>query len=251
MPIPALRAPKAFAGDKSGPFALEKGRDLRILVDLPPGQRQVDDSTTTWDRLGVPDPSRLLWTLGQRDDITMYWMADPGQAEDNGAVVLRGADPRSDQMSFTTTAVNGTRSARAVWPYQRWERQAAQTVPPGTTASDWLRDVIVTRIAVELRVDLLVTGSRPIMDSALQWITEANPMTAERALAVVGLYLRGRRQYPMLAPNLLTFGEHQLLWSAARAQLPSGWRWAALWWRMAQPSSGTAPRSCSDPCTSG
>jgi hypothetical protein len=227
MPIPALRAPRAFAGDKPGPFALEKGRDLRILVDLPPGQRQVDDSTTTWDRLGVPDPSRLLWTLGQRDDITLYWMADPEQAEDTGAVVLRGADPRSDQMSFTGTDMNGTRWARAVWPYKQWERQAAQTVPPGTTASDWLRDVIVTRIAVELRVDLLVTSSRLILDSAVQWITEANPMTAERALAVVGLYLRGRREYPMIAPNVLDFGEHLFLWSAARAQLPSGWRWGS------------------------
>jgi hypothetical protein len=227
MPIPALRAPRAFAGDKPGPFTPGIGRDLRILVDLPPGQRQVDDSTTTWDRLGVPDPSRLLWTLGQRDDITMYCLADPEQAEDNGAVVLRGADPRSDQMSFTATDMNGNRWARAVWPYKQWEHQAAQTVPAGTTASDWLRDVMVARVAVELRVDLLVTGSRPILDTALQWITEANPMTAEQALAVVGLYLRGRRQYPMLAPNLLTFGEHQLLWSAARAQLPSGWRWGS------------------------
>jgi hypothetical protein len=227
MPIPALRAPRAFAGDKPGPFAPGAGRDLRILVDLPLGQRQVDDSTTTWDRLGVPDPSRLLWTLGQRDDIAMYWMADPEQAEDDGAVVRRRADPRSDQMSFTATDMNGNRSARAIWPYKRWEHQAAQTVPAGTTASDWLRDVMVARVAVEMRVDLLVTSSRPILDSALQWITEANPMTAEQALAVVGLYLRGRRQYPMLAPNVFTFGEHLFLWSAARAQLPSGWRWGS------------------------
>jgi hypothetical protein len=52
-------------------------------------------------------------------------------------------------------------------------------------------------------------------------------MTAEQALAVIGLYLRGRRQYPMIAPNGLSFGEHLLLWSAARAQLPSGWRWGS------------------------
>lgn len=52
-------------------------------------------------------------------------------------------------------------------------------------------------------------------------------MTAERALAVVGLYLRGRREYPMIAPNVLDFGEHLFLWSAARAQLPSGWRWGS------------------------
>jgi hypothetical protein len=50
MPIPALRAPRPFAGDKPGPFEPGASRDLRILVDLPPGQRQVDDSTTTWGR---------------------------------------------------------------------------------------------------------------------------------------------------------------------------------------------------------
>jgi hypothetical protein len=227
MPIPALRAPRAFAGDKPGPFAPEAARDLRILIDLPPEQRQADDSTTTWDTLGVPDPSWLLWSLGQRDDITLYWIADPEQAEDKGAVVLHGTDSSSDQMRFSATDMDGNRSARAVWPYKRWEYQAAQSVPAGTSASDWLRDVMTTRVAAEMRVDLLVTDSRPVLDSALQWITEANPMTAEQALAVVGLYLRGRRQYPMLAPNLLTFGEHGLLWAAARAQLPSGWQWGS------------------------
>lgn len=227
MPIPALRAPRAFAGDKSGPFAPEAARDLRILIDLPPEQRQADNSTTTLDRLGVPEPSRLLWSLGQRDDIILYWTAGPDQAEDKGAVVLHMPDTSSDQMRFSATDMDGNRRARAVWPYKQWEYQAAQSIPAGTTASDWLRDVMVTRVAAEMRVDLLVTGSRPILDSAQWWITEANPMTAEQALAVVGLYLRGRRQYPMLTPNLLTFGEHGFLWSGARAQLPSGWRWGS------------------------
>lgn len=227
MPIPALRAPRAFAGDKPGPFVPGTGRDLRILVDLPSQQRQADNSTQTWDTLGVPDPARLLWSLGQRDDIALYWMADPEQAEDKGAVTLRGPDLRSDQMKFSTTDMDGNGWARAVWPYKRWEYQAAQSIPAGATGSDWLRDVMVARVAAELRVDLLVTDSEPVLSSALQWVTEPNPMTAEQALAVVGLYLRGRQQYPMLAPNLLTFREHQLLWSATRAQLPSGWRWGS------------------------
>ena len=84
------------------------------------------------------------------------------------------------------------------------------------------------RVAVEMRADVLVTSSRPLLDGAVpRWAADANPMTAEQALAVIGLYLRGRRQYPMIAPNGLRFGEHLLLWSAARAQLPSGWRWGS------------------------
>ena len=52
MPIPELRAPLAFAGDKPGPFAGSAGRDLRVLVDVPASQRQADDSTAFSGRLG-------------------------------------------------------------------------------------------------------------------------------------------------------------------------------------------------------
>jgi hypothetical protein len=228
MPIPELRAPPAFSGDKPGPFVGSAGRDLRILVDLPASQRQADDSTTSPDRLGVPEPSRLLWSLGQRSEISLHWMADPAQGDQPGAVCLDEPDRGRDHLTFTGTEADGARWLRGVSSYSRWETLAARPVPAGCSAKAWLRDVMVARAAVEMRVDVLVTSSRPLLDrSAPRWVVEANPMTAEQALAVVGLYLRGRRQYPMIAPNGLSFGEHLLLWSAARAQLPSGWRWGS------------------------
>ena len=54
-------------------------------------------------------------------------------------------------------------------------------------------------------------------------------MTVEQALSIVGLYLRNRGEYPIAGDgrSWLTFGEHLLFWSAARAQLPSGWRWGS------------------------
>jgi hypothetical protein len=71
---------------------------------------------------------------------------------------------------------------------------------------------MVTQVAVEMRVDVLVTSSKPLLQKAVpRWVTAANPMSAEQALAVIGLYLRRRRQYPMLASNGLRFGEHTLL----------------------------------------
>jgi hypothetical protein len=228
MPIPELRAPLAFSGDKPGPFAGSAGRDLRVLVDLPASQRQADDSTTSPGRLGVPEPSRLLWSLGQRDDITLHWLADPGQGDQPGAVCLDEPDRGKDHLTFTSTDDDGSSWLRGVDSYSRWEAAAAQSVPAGCSPSAWLRDVVVTRVAVEMRADVLVTSSRPLLDGAVpRWAAEANPMTAEQALAVIGLYLRGRRQYPMIAPNGLRFGEHLLLWSAARAQLPAGWRWGS------------------------
>lgn len=230
MPIPQLNPPRALAGDKPGPFAATPARrDLKILVDLAAMQRQPDDCMTTWDRLGVPDPARLLWTFGQRDDITMFWMASPEDADSAGAVRLQEPDRERDQMDFTTANEGGGGWVQAVWPYQQWEKLAGGTVPPGMSASEWLRNVLVAQVAAELRVDLLVTSCQAMIASTQSWMTHANPMAAEQALAMVGLYLRCRGEYPMAVagPGRLAFGEHLLLWSAARAQLPSGWRWGS------------------------
>lgn len=227
MSIPRLQAPRAYAGDGPGPFTSGGGgRDLRILVDVPAEQRQMDDSVTTFDQLGVPDAARFLWTLGQRDDITMYWIASSDDADADGAVRLHDPDRDRDQLPFTAVSAVGG-GLRAVWPYRQWEDLAARSIPAGAAASGWLRDVLVARVAVELRMDVLVTSSKALLESGQRWVAEANPLTAEQALAVVGLYLRGRHEYPMAAPNILTFGEHLLRWSAVRAQLPSGWRWGS------------------------
>jgi hypothetical protein len=155
-------------------------------------------------------------------------MADLEDGEGQGAVRLHEADRDRDQMEFTTVEESGD-WVRAVWPYRQWEDLAASSVPQGTTASRWLRDMLVAQVAMELQVDLLVTSSRALLDSAHRWVAHANPMTAQQALAAVGLYLRRRGQYPMAVagPGRVTFGEHLLLWSAARAQLPSGWRWGS------------------------
>jgi hypothetical protein len=199
MPIRELRAPLGFSGDKPGPFTGSAGRDLRVLVDLPASQRQADDSTTSPGRLGVPEPSRLLWSLGQRDDITLHWLADQGQGDQPGAVCLNEPDRGRDHLTFTSTDDDGSSWLRGVSSYGSWEATAAQSVPAGCSPSAWLRDVVVTRVAVEMRADVLVTSSRPLVDGAVpRWAAEANPMTAEQALAVIGLYLRGRRQYPMI-----------------------------------------------------
>ncbi len=223
MPIPELRAPLAFAGDKPGPFAASAGRDLRILVDLPASQRQADNSTTSPGRLGVPEPSRLLWSLGQRDDITLHWLADPGQDDQPGAVCLDEPDRGKDHLTFTSTDSDGSSWLRGVDRYSSWEAAAAQSIPADCSPSAWLRDVVATRVAVEMRADVLVTSSRLLVGGAVpSWVAAANPMTAEQALAVIGLYLRGRRQYPMIAPNGLRFGEHLLLWSAARGPAAVG-----------------------------
>jgi hypothetical protein len=76
MPIAGLRPPRTLAGDEPGLFTPGgAGRDLRILVDLPVAQRQVDDSAAS-SGLDVPDPARFLWTLGRHRDTATFWMAE-------------------------------------------------------------------------------------------------------------------------------------------------------------------------------
>jgi hypothetical protein len=200
---------------------------LRILIDLPMADRQPDKNTTTLDRLGVPDPARFLWSLGLRDDLEVFWMAAPGDAAGPGAVRMQSPDSRTDQVPFTAVHEGGV-SHRAVWPYRQWASSVERTAAAaGVDSAAWLRDALTARVAVELRTDLLVATSPALLTSNERWIVEANPMTADQALAAVGLHLRARHQFPLLAPNVLDFGEHALFWSAARAQLPSGWRWGS------------------------
>jgi hypothetical protein len=158
----------------------------------------------------------------------MFWMAEPGDTDGPGAVRLDEPNLAQDQVDFNVAAENG-RSIQAVWPCRQWGQLATQSLPADVNAQGWLRDVLVARVAVELRVDLLVTSSKPLLDASQSWLVEANPMTAEQALSIVGLYLRNRGEYPVAGDgrDWLVFGEHLLFWSAARAQLPSGWRWGS------------------------
>lgn len=217
-----------YSGDGPGPFAGRvNGRILRILVDLPEAQRQPDASFAGPGLLGVPSPARFLWSLGLRDDIDVFWMARPGEPDGIGSVQLQDPDRAEDQLPFVVHEKHGS-SLQAVSPYTDWETVAARSLPgTGAERNDWLHDVIVTRVAVGLRVDVLVTASAAVLASDERFVTEANPLPVDQALAVVGLYLRIRGEHPVVAPRILAFGEHLMLWSAVRSQLPSGWRWGS------------------------
>lgn len=76
MPIRPLKKPLTYASDPPGPFSTG-GRRLRILLDLPAASRIAD--TVMLDKMTVPNPDHMLWSLCQRDDIEAYWVADDGE----------------------------------------------------------------------------------------------------------------------------------------------------------------------------
>lgn len=228
VPMPRLNPPMPLAGDGPGPFASSGGRRLRVLIALPPSDRRPDNSVTNWETLGVPEPARFLWSLGLREDIDLFWLAGPGEPDEIGTVRFQKPDHDADQLRFTAVEREGG-SIRAVWPYRQWKTLAERVVSksPGAGGEELFQLVMACGAATQLRVDLLVTACQPLLASDERQIREVNPMLPTDSLAVAGLYLRNRREYPMVAPAGLTFGEHLLMWTAARSQLPEGWRWGS------------------------
>jgi len=176
--------------------------------------------------LATPDAWDFVWALGARDDIDLRWISEAGEPDLPGRVQMQDADREADQLPFTVITDTGV-SYQAVWPLGQWEQWAAQRSLPGVDPAAWRLDVLTARVAVAMRADLLVTDSPLLLTATDRAITEANPVSADQALASMGLYLRRRSEYPVVAPNRLTFDERGLLWSAVRAQLPAGWRWSS------------------------
>lgn len=217
MAISRLTPPHGYAGDPPSPFATD-GRPLRIVVDLPLPEQGPDVAWASRDELTMPDPDRLLWALGLRDDIDMAWMGAP-EDQQNAPARLEVDDPdrTADHLpfrTFTTTSV----SHRAVWPYSQWERL---TETPGLS----LVDVQAAGIAYSIRADLLVTGNPDLIASSEPRLAGLNIMSSTDALAVIGLFHRSRDVFEMAPPRGLEFvGGY--MWTAARTMLPNGWAWS-------------------------
>lgn len=222
MAIPILHL--AASGREPGPFAANKtGRKLRLLLDLPAAARQPDTSTTSWSEAGVPDPAHFLWSLGLRDDIEVFWLADESE-QGVGALHFDPVHDAEDQLPFTVTHADGS-TLYAVWPYRQWQFMAEREARDDESRAALLHQVLIARVAVELGTDLLVTNNEQLLASIGNWITSANPVSVADALAAMGLYLRNRSEFPIIAPAMISMGEHLLLWTAVRSQLPAGWAW--------------------------
>lgn len=222
--FPKLTPPQGRGGDPPGPFSGDPAaRSLRVLYDVAGGRRD-DPGFVTRDALSVPAPPSLLWPLLQRSDVEVFWVADGEEADAPGAVRMRPPDVARDHVLFETTHADG-RDLRAVSFYSQSQRLAASTVPPGYDPARWLGDVLVAQVAIELRADVLVTSRSTLLSSSARWITEANALSAEQALSVVGLYLRHRDEFPLVGPNVFSFNSGLFRWVGARALVPSGWRW--------------------------
>jgi hypothetical protein len=217
MAISHLKPPRAYAGDAPSPFAAD-GRELKIVVALPLPDEGPDVAWASHDALTMPDPVRLLWALGLRDDIDLYWLGAPADRDVPARVEVEPPDRGVDHLPYRTITTSSA-AYRAVWPYSPWERLAQDSSIP-------LDDVHAAGVTSSLRADLLVTSNGQLIEATDRPFSELNIMSSTDALAVIGLFLRTRGIYEMAPPKGLVFGEHLLLWTAVRAMLPNGWAWS-------------------------
>lgn len=216
MPIQPLKASLTYAGDPLGPFA--GGGRLRVFIDLPPEGR--GDDPFSWDSITVPDRDHMLWILCQHDDIEVYWLANDGETGD-GSVHLREVDCSTDILLYVTTDPSGA-TLGGVSPYSQVERMATGGGPRS------LEVLTKAAVANDLRVDLVATTDHELIDLGGFYSRRLNVMTVTDALAIVGLFLRGREdRIPVVGPAKFTLDQDSLAWTAVRAQVPDGWEWGS------------------------
>jgi hypothetical protein len=239
VPVRPLKKPLKYAGDPPGPFSTG-GRPLRILLDLPASSRIAD--TVMFDRMTVPNPDHMVWSLCQREDIEAYWLADDGE-ETPGAIHLGEIDRDTDNRPFTVVRENGA-SMRAISWYTQLEQFARSAGPRGEEV------LIKAALADELRVDLIATSDEELLVLTGGYARRVNSMTTADALAIVGLYLRAGENYEQCDGKLkFSIAFDMLAWSAVRSHSPPGGPGPALW-SITTLSKTTTRHSSSRRCSS-
>jgi len=217
VPIRPLKKPIKYAGDPPGPFSFG-GRPLRILLDLPASSRTPD--AVLFDRMTIPNPDIMVWSLCQRDDVEAYWLAEDGE-KSPGAIHLGEIDRETDSRLFTVVRDSGA-SMRGISGYRQLEQFARSEGPRGEEI------LVKVALADELRVDMIATRDEELLALTGGYMRRVNVMTTADALAIVGLYLRAGEHYERREGTMkLSIPFDTLAWSAVRSQIPAGWPWAS------------------------
>lgn len=228
MGFPRIAVHRKAAGDPPGPFD-QSVRRLRIVLDVAPGKRRVEEWIDT--PLNMPDPEIFLWSLTEDESIDRYWIGTANDTADVGRVVIPPgplAPNAHDYLEFTTIDGEARRTGYAIWPYSTYEAIAQRDAgAQGVSAGQWLKELLVPKASSTMRADLLATTNPRILSSQSTDITNAHPYSAAEAVGVVGLYLRSKGRYPVIGPEQLVLDERSTFLLAVEELLPS-WRvWAS------------------------
>ncbi|MCA1708733.1 MAG: hypothetical protein LC808_37820 [Actinobacteria bacterium] len=197
IPSKSFRSGSAFDGSRS----------LRIVLD---------------DALGADEASDLLRGFSSNGKIEVWSTA----AEDGvGHIELEPYDAESDSVRYRVGNTRSGISAARQWP------QFAQQMSEEGLASyeEAYRTLLLAQIARNLGADVLATRAPLLLETAPRGLVrDANPMTPEEGVAIMGLYLRLVGDFTVLQNS--GGGSYRVnrglwYWVLTRDLLESGWRW--------------------------
>ena len=143
-----------------------------------------------------------------------------------GSFVMEQVDMQRDVMPIRLYHSNGYTDT-GLWPYWQWERIASEEALARAEPLDgWVKDTIIAQASASAGIDVLVTGSTRLLANDLHWLEAANAMTLQDAVALLGLYLRGRGDFTISQDHgRMSFNRGLFYWVATRDVLKESWRW--------------------------
>jgi hypothetical protein len=210
--IPRTTPPRGLARDVHSAFVRwPDPRPLRIVVD-----RETERDEATEILLGFAlhrdvevistDPSDGLWHLE---------LGEPDAASDMVPVTVHKG------VNMTRTAVHSLRALENVASFL-----------PGPT-SDARAALIIAAAAEQANADVFATRRHAALRTDVRSPWRGNPATPEEAVALLGLFLRLRRDFTYHVEGDFkhdqsyseTFDGGMYYWVLMRSLLPAGWQW--------------------------
>ena len=215
IPPPPLRS--GAQARESAFSTTAQGRPLRVIVDTETAPQSLATDL-------------LVREFGHRPSVELLTTTDaPGLLRLRIGGRRRGGDGY-DYVEVEYERDGGVVST-GIWGAEDWERHAhEEAAEHGTDAAEVLAALLLLKAAENLDADALVTERAAVLREGWSNMRrEAALVTAEQALALVGLHLRSRGDYTW-AQKTPDWSEYiplnRYYLAATRQLLPASWRWA-------------------------
>jgi hypothetical protein len=208
---------RSVRGDIPSAFVLGPNQPpLRLLVD----REHLNDGSATelLDEFATHADLDVVLSHKNGEDRIIY-----GERS-GGALNLLSTEVKTD---------TGTRHFHIVFAAQWYDRARDSTLPetrslpPGPWANEEyrLKQYLLAQVAERLDTDLLVTDDPFLLNFRLPSYAHFNVLSSVDGVAIIGSYLRSRRQFDVQHGQHFAIGLHGswFYWMLARALLPNGW----------------------------
>ncbi len=181
------------------------------------------------DRETLDDGDELEFLMRQADGKRLHVIS----TQDEGSAHLEYKARDDGVLEFEVTMLDGTGGGRYGIPFVQQYKDIASS-PEFTrwgTAEEIERAFIASKTAENLNAQVFITGDKILLEHKdMGIISSSYPLTLADGLALIGLILRRRNDYAVVADrqggSTFTYdhGRWSFFWHASRDMLPAAWR---------------------------